>query len=57
MSSLRNQNYKNENTSSKNSWYNWLIIYIPKLIRRRALLKTKFRVFLKQTQPRIIVNQ
>ena len=30
---LRYQNYENENTGTKNPWYNCLIIYIYELIK------------------------
>ena len=42
MNSLRHQNYKNENTETKDSGYNWLINYIPEIVKKRwVVLKTK----------------
>ena len=39
-------------------WYNWLINYIPELIKKQwVVLKTKLWVSLKQAQAKIIVNQ
>ena len=39
-------------------FFNWLINYIPEFVKKRwVVLKTKLWVFLKQIQPRIIVNQ
>ena len=35
MSSLRYQNYENENTSTKNLWKDCLIDYIPKPPKKR----------------------
>ena len=34
MNRLKHQNYKNENTETKNFWYDWLINYIPKIIKQ-----------------------
>ena len=48
-------------TLAKNTWYvwcDWLIKYISKPLKKQWVVsKTKLRVFLKQTQPRVIVNQ
>ena len=48
-------------TLAKNTWYvwcDWLIKYISKPLKKQWVVsKTKLRVFLKQTQPRLIVNQ
>lgn len=58
MNPLRHQNYKNESTWTKNSWYGWLMIYIPELKKCLwVVLKTKLRVLLKQTRRRVIVIQ
>lgn len=43
---------------AKSTWYYWFINYISELIRKRlVVLKTNLLVFLKQTQPRVTVNQ
>ena len=57
LSSLRNQNYKNENSSSKNSWWNWLINYTPEIVKKTDGDVKDITSLLKQTQPRTIVNQ
>ena len=42
MSGFRHQDYKNENTEIKNSWYDRLISYIPELEKKQwVVLKTK----------------
>ena len=42
MSGFRHQDYKNENTETKNSWYDRLISYIPELEKKQSVvLKTK----------------
>ena len=51
MNCLRHQNYKNENTSGKDLWNDWLINYIFELVKI-----AKLRVFLKQRQSTIIIN-
>ena len=39
----KHQNYKNENSETQNPWYDWLISYIPVIIKKKwwAVLKTK----------------
>ena len=47
-----------KNTEASISWYNWLINYVPEIVKKWSLvLKSKLWVFLKQEQPGIIVNQ
>ena len=36
MSSQRNRNYKNRNSSSKKPWYNWLINYILNIVKKNG---------------------
>ena len=47
MSCLRYQNYKNENTETKNPWYDWLINYIPELTKTMGGDKNKIISLLK----------
>ena len=57
MNRLRHKYHKNENSNIKSTWYNWLVKHVPELLEKRwVVLKTKLRVFLKQTQLRTIVN-
>ena len=39
---------------AKNTWQDWLNNFIPKAIKK--LLKGKLGIFLKQTQPKIIIS-
>lgn len=42
---------------AKSTWYYWFINYIPELIRKwLVVLKTNLLVFLKQTQPKCVIN-
>ena len=45
---LSHQNYTKENTETRTCWFDWLIKYIPQLLKKRlVVLKTSFRVLLK----------
>ena len=35
---MRNQIYKNENTEKKNSSHDWLINYIPELVKNQYVM-------------------
>ena len=48
MNRFRHPNYKNENSRKKKiPWYDWLINYIPKLVKNEKKKKKK------KTEPRI----
>ena len=41
MNPLRKQSCKNENTDVKRPWYDWLINYIPELIKNGGWCQTQ----------------
>ena len=47
MNSFRHQNYKKGNTETENSWYNWLINYIPEIIKKMGSVEDKIISFCK----------
>ena len=44
MNRFRHQNYKNEITKKRNPWYNWLINYIPELIKNEMVGSVKDKI-------------
>ena len=44
MNCLIHQNYKNEITEKRNPWYNWLINYIPELIKNEMVGSVKDKI-------------
>ena len=43
MSSLKDQNYENENALTKNPWYDCLMNYIPKHVKQ-TLCNVKYKI-------------
>ena len=44
MNCLIHQSYKNEITEKRNPWYNWLINYIPELIKNEMVGSVKDKI-------------
>ena len=58
MDKFENKQMMKKKLLVKNTWYVWLINYIFERIKKGGwVLKENLCVFLKETQPRIIVNQ
>ena len=57
MSSFTNESYKNENTKAIFFCHNWLINYIPELVKQWVVLKTKLIKFTFLFHFYLLINQ